>query len=63
MIGDWLLHGLVAHIVRNADVLAAATALASDDFLAASTWKWFDLQRRTGAPTYYYYFARVRPRW
>jgi para-nitrobenzyl esterase len=47
----------------DADVMSAATALASDDFLAASTWKWFDLQRRTGAPTYFYYFTRVRPRW
>jgi para-nitrobenzyl esterase len=46
----------------DADVLPIATALASDDFLALPTWKWFDLQRRTGAPTYYYYFARVRPR-
>jgi para-nitrobenzyl esterase len=46
----------------DADVLPVATALASDDFLASSTWKWFDLQRRTGAPTYYYYFTRVRPR-
>jgi len=47
----------------DADVLPTATALASDDFLAASTWKWFDVQRRTGAPTYYYYYTRVRPRW
>ena len=46
----------------DADVLPAATALASDDSLGLPTWKWFDLQRRTGAPTYYYYFARVRPR-
>jgi para-nitrobenzyl esterase len=46
----------------DADVLTAATALASDDFLALPTWKWFDLQRRTGAPTYLYYFTRVRPR-
>jgi para-nitrobenzyl esterase len=46
----------------DSDVLPIATALASDDFLALPTWKWFDLQRRTGAPTYYYYFARVRPR-
>jgi para-nitrobenzyl esterase len=46
----------------DADVLPMATALASDDFLALPTWKWFDLQRRTGAPTYYYYFTRVRPR-
>jgi para-nitrobenzyl esterase len=47
----------------DAEVLLSATALVSDHFLAASTWKWFDLQRRTGAPTYYYYFTRVRPRW
>ena len=46
----------------DADVLPIATALASDDFLALPTWKWFELQRRTGAPTYYYYFTRVRPR-
>ena len=46
----------------DADVLPAATALASDAFLGLSTWKWFDLQRRTGVPTYYYYFTRVRPR-
>jgi para-nitrobenzyl esterase len=46
----------------DAEVLPAATALASDDYLALPTWKWFDLQRRTGAPTYYYYYSRVRPR-
>jgi para-nitrobenzyl esterase len=43
------------------EVMGAATALASDDFLALPTWKWFDLQRRTGAPVYLYLFARVRP--
>jgi para-nitrobenzyl esterase len=46
----------------DADVLPVATALASDMFLALPTWKWFDLQRRSGAPTYYYYYTRVRPR-
>ena len=46
----------------DADVIAAATALASDNFLALPTWKWFDLQRRTGAPTYYYEFTKVSPR-
>jgi para-nitrobenzyl esterase len=46
----------------DADVMPMATALASDDFLALPTWKWFDLQRQTGAPTYYYYYAHVRPR-
>ena len=46
----------------DAEVLPAATAVASDDYLALPTWKWFDLQRRTGAPTYYYHYAHVRPR-
>ena len=46
----------------DSDVLPIATELASDGFLALPTWKWFELQRRTGAPTYYYYFTRVRPR-
>ncbi|ESQ81772.1 hypothetical protein AEAC466_20330 [Asticcacaulis sp. AC466] len=46
----------------DADVLPAATAVAGDNFLGLPTWKWFDLQRRTGAPTYYYYYTRVRPR-
>ncbi|USI73262.1 carboxylesterase/lipase family protein [Sphingomonas morindae] len=45
----------------DAEVPAAATALASDRFLAASTWRWFDLHRRTGAPTYYYAYTHVRP--
>jgi len=46
----------------DADVMPMATAIASDDFLALPTWKWFDLQRQTGAPTYYYYYTHVRPR-
>jgi para-nitrobenzyl esterase len=46
----------------DAEVLPSATALAGDDFLALPTWKWFDLQRRTGVPTYYYQYTRVRPR-
>lgn len=45
----------------DADVLPAATALASDRFIAAATWNWFDHQRRTGSPTFYYYYAHVRP--
>ena len=47
----------------DADVLPAATALVSDRFLGLATWKWFDLQRRTVSPTFYYYFTRVRPRY
>jgi para-nitrobenzyl esterase len=45
----------------DADVRFAGTALASDAFLGASTWKWFDLHRRTPQPTYYYHFAHPRP--
>jgi para-nitrobenzyl esterase len=46
---------------QDSDVIPAATALASDLFIAASTWNWFDHQRRTGAPAYYYYYTHVRP--
>lgn len=43
-------------------VLDAAQALASDRFIAHSTWKWMDLATRTGGkPTFYYYFSRKRP--
>lgn len=44
------------------EVLRAATDLASDRFIAYSTWKWFDLHSRTGGkPVYRYYYARSRP--
>ncbi len=43
-------------------VLDSATDLASDRFIAYSTWKWIDLHVRTsGRPTYRYYYARPRP--
>jgi para-nitrobenzyl esterase len=43
-------------------VMQSATALASDMFIAYSTWKWYDLQYRTGGePVYRYFFARPRP--
>ncbi len=45
----------------DAAVPVAATALASDAFLGASTWQWFDLHRATRQPTYYYHFAHPRP--
>jgi para-nitrobenzyl esterase len=44
------------------EVLRAATDLASDRFIAYSTWKWFDLHSRTGGkPVYRYYYTRPRP--
>ena len=40
----------------------SATDLASDRFIAFSTWKWYDLQRRTGGkPVFRYFFSRPRP--
>ncbi|MEJ2146618.1 MAG: carboxylesterase family protein [Acidobacteriota bacterium] len=42
--------------------IQSATALASDRFIAFSTWRWFDLQRQTGdAPVYRYFYAHPRP--
>jgi para-nitrobenzyl esterase len=44
------------------DVERAATDLASDRFIAYSTWKWMASHGRTGGnPVYYYYYARPRP--
>jgi para-nitrobenzyl esterase len=44
------------------EVIQSATALASDRFIAYSTWKWTDLQTKTGGqPVYRYLFSRARP--
>ncbi|SKC19027.1 carboxylesterase/lipase family protein [Dyadobacter psychrophilus] len=46
----------------DADVVKAATALSSDRFIVYSTWKWADLQMKTGGkPVYRYVFSRIRP--
>jgi para-nitrobenzyl esterase len=46
----------------DADVEQAATDLAGDRFIAFSTWRWAELQARTGGkPVYRYYYARPRP--
>jgi para-nitrobenzyl esterase len=46
----------------EAEVKASGTALAGDQFIAFATWRWMNLQRKTGgAPVYYYYFDRARP--
>ena len=43
-------------------VQQAATDLASDRFIGYSTWKWSDLQSKTGGkPVYRYLFSRPRP--
>ena len=44
------------------EVLQAATELASDRFIAYSTWKWFDLHLKTGkSRVYRYLYAHPRP--
>jgi len=47
---------------NNDEARDAATELASDRFIALSTWKWVDLAVKTGTkPVYRYYFSRPRP--
>ncbi len=44
------------------EVQQAATDLAGDRFISYSTWKWIDLQFKTGGkPVYRYLFKRPRP--
>jgi para-nitrobenzyl esterase len=44
------------------EVIKSATALASDRFIVYSTWKWADLQSKTGEkPVYRYIFSTPRP--
>jgi len=46
----------------EAQVKQSATALAGDLFIAHTTWRWMDLQRRhSDAPVYFYYFTQARP--
>lgn len=42
------------------DAVTSAEALAGDDFTGFSTWKWIDMQRKTGgAPVYQFHFEEV----
>ena len=41
------------------EAIVSAEALASDDFIAYSTWKWLNLQVETGVPVYTYRFEQV----
>jgi para-nitrobenzyl esterase len=44
------------------EVEYSATALASDRFIAYSTWKWFDLHRKhSDQPVYRYLYSKLRP--
>lgn len=52
----------VYHAATDEDVIATATNLASDRFIAFSTWKWSDVHSKTGGkPVYRYLFERPRP--
>jgi para-nitrobenzyl esterase len=55
---------LVEYAAANdAEALQAATDLASDRFIAYSTWTWIDLCAKTGRkPVYRYLYVRPRPR-
>ena len=46
----------------TAEVVKSATALASDRFIAYSTWKWLDLHAKSSAkPSYRYLFSKSKP--
>jgi para-nitrobenzyl esterase len=46
------------------EVIQAATDLASARFIALGTWKWDELQAKTGGkPVYRFYYSRIRPRY
>lgn len=52
---------LYAHGTEK-EVELSATALASDRFIAYSTWKWFDLHRKESKqPVYRYLYSKFRP--
>ncbi len=52
----------VYHPASDQEVMQAATDLASDRFIGFSTWRWSDLQAKTGGqPVYRYLYARPRP--
>jgi para-nitrobenzyl esterase len=61
--GDRAADVLKAYAVHSdAEVEQVATELASDRFIAFSTWRWADLQAKTGSkPVYRYYYSRPRP--
>jgi len=44
------------------EVMQAATDMAGDRFIGFSTWRWSDMQAKTGGkPVYRYFYARPRP--
>jgi para-nitrobenzyl esterase len=48
--------------ISKEEVIQSATDLAGDQFIAYSTWKWYDLHLQTGGSAVHrYYYARPRP--
>ncbi len=62
--GDHADEVLAAYKVSNdAEVEDVATSLAGDRFIGFSTWRWSDMQEKTGGgkPVYRYLYSRPRP--
>lgn len=51
----------VYHPTSDEEVEQVARELAGDRFIAFSTWKWSDMQIKTGQPVYRYYYEHPRP--
>jgi para-nitrobenzyl esterase len=53
----------VYHPASDEEVKSVGNDLASDRFIAFSTWKWTDMQIKTGGnkPVYRYHYERARP--
>jgi len=50
------------HVTDDSEAEQVATDLASDRFISFSTWKWLDLQVKTGTkPVYRYLYSHPRP--
>ncbi len=41
------------------EALVSAESLSGDDFISFSTWKWMDVQSRSGVPVYQYHFEQT----
>ena len=63
MFGDKAVEAMkLYNVTDDASVIPAATALASDMFIAFSTWKWSNMQKQTGdKPVFRYHYCRPRP--
>jgi Carboxylesterase type B len=58
--GDKTAEFLKLYPASNDDeALVSAETLASDDFIAYSTWKWMDMQSKSGTPVYQYHFEQT----